>query len=489
MGGTLVWFRRDLRLADQPALQAALCRGGPAYPVYIFAPEEEAPWVPGAASRWWLHHSLAALQAAMRQRGMALLLQRGPSLEVLDHLVRELQVDAVFWNRLYEPAIVTRDSQIKTHLRAKGLEVRSFNAALLVEPWEVKTGSGDPYRVFSPFWKACKRVGLERRSLANSGPETWGQNDASLAGDPSGPNDPSSVTSSTPGTLPLEAFELLPKLDWADGFQAHWQPGEAGAIARAEKFLDEAVQDYAQGREIPALPGTSRLSPHLHFGEISPRQLLQALRLRNLDPEAPGVENFVRELGWREFGHHLIYHFPQTAEAPLNPRFANFPWRDDPSELRAWQRGQTGIPIVDAAMRELWQTGWMHNRARMIVGSFLTKNLRMHWLEGARWFWDTLVDADLAANTLGWQWAGGSGADAAPYFRIFNPVLQGERFDPEGDYVRSYIPELANHPRKTIHAPWTTSRPSYTHPIVDLKASRDAALAAFAQIREKKGTE
>ena len=465
MGATLVWLRRDLRLGDQPALAAAAERGEPVIPVFIHAPEEEAPWEPGAASNWWLHHSLERLGASLENRGSCLIRRRGASLDTLRALIRETGADTVFWNRLYEPAVIRRDTAIKKALRTEGLTATSFNAALLHEPWRIATGTGGPYKVFSPFWKTCRAQGIDFAPAITperlAAPERW------------------------PHSESLASLGLLPRTRWDQGLRETWTPGEDGALARLEGFIDATVQDYGKTRERPDQDGTSRLSPHLHFGEISPRQIVRALQEAGLGLEAGGAEHFVRELGWREFGHHLLYHFPHTTDAPLNPRFEHFPWRESPEDLHAWQRGQTGIPIVDAAMRELWQTGWMHNRSRMIVASLLTKNLRMHWLHGARWFWDTLVDADLASNTLGWQWAGGSGADAAPYFRIFNPVRQGERFDPDGTYVRTYVPELADLPADAIHSPWEKRRHAptppdkYTAPRVDLKQSREAALEAF----------
>jgi deoxyribodipyrimidine photo-lyase len=477
MGASLVWLRRDLRLADQPALHAAAERGQPVIPVYIHAPEEEAPWQPGSASNWWLHHSLEHLASALATRGSRLILRQGPSLDSLRQLVKETGADAVFWNRLYEPAVIRRDRDIKQALRAEGRAVSSFNAALLNEPWCVRSATGDPYKVFSPFWKACKRIGIDAPVL------------------------PQPTDLMTPASWPesetLASLQLLPRIPWDEGLARSWSPGETGALQRLEAFLDDPVTRYGEMREIPAEPGTSRLSPHLHFGEISPRQIVRALHEAGHDPESGGAEHFVREVGWREFAHHLLFHFPHTCEEPLNPKFANFPWRESADDLRAWQQGRTGIPIVDAAMRELWQTGWMHNRSRMIVASLLTKNLRMHWLHGARWFWDTLVDADLASNTLGWQWAAGSGADAAPYFRIFNPVLQGRRFDPEGRYVRRYVPELERVPDSGIHAPWGHGgkpvdrrlRPDYPDPVVDLQQSRQAALDAFGELRSPAGPE
>jgi deoxyribodipyrimidine photo-lyase len=538
--GTLVWLRRDLRLADQPALQAAAARGGPVYPVYIHAPDEEAPWAPGAASCWWLHHSLHAFMQDLARIGSRLLLRKGPSLTVLETLLQQTGADAVFWNRLYEPAARARDQNVEKSLLARGYQVQTFNAALWFEPWEIASGTGEPYRVFSPFWKACQRQEWAQRvplptvtqlpapvgAAANpTAVPTAVPTEDSPADSPAVPN-AGGVAGNWPDTLPPEALALLPTIAWDQGLAAVWQPGEAGAQARLQAFCDQAVLHYATGREFPARPGTSRLSPHLHFGELSPRQIAMELLARGLDPQAKGVEHFLRELGWREFAYHLLVHFPQTPEQPLYRRFESFPWRVAPADLRAWQQGRTGIPIVDAAMRELWQTGWMHNRARMIVASFLTKNLRLHWLEGARWFWDTLVDADLAANTLGWQWAAGCGADAAPYFRIFNPVLQAQRFDAEGEYVRRYVPELTHLPPATLHTPWVPTRkptparrsaprgtlplpglfPSaeqeastghpamgmgptppvgavYPPPIVDLQKSRQEALEAFARMR------
>jgi deoxyribodipyrimidine photo-lyase len=474
MSAALVWFRRDLRLADNPALAAAVATGLPVVSVYVHAPDEEAPWAPGAASNWWLHHSLAALDGALRARGSRLIVRRGPTATALDTLIAETDATIVVWNRLYEPAIVSRDTAIKASLRGRGIEARSFNAGQLVEPWDIETGGGGPYRVFTPFWR-----NLSAR-LAPTMPTAV----------------PASLATPPLPSVPLDDLGLRPTIPWDVGFSAHWTPGEAGAIAALETFLDGAVGPYASDRDRPDRPGTSRLSPHLHFGEIGPRQIVHALHQLGLGERAAP---FVRELGWREFSTHLLHHFPHTSDAPLNAAFEGFPWAEpDPGHLQAWQRGRTGIPIVDAGMRELWSTGWMHNRVRMIVASFLTKNLRYHWLHGARWFWDTLVDADLPNNTQGWQWSAGSGADAAPYFRIFNPVLQGERFDPEGTYVKRHVPELARLPAKSIHKPWTL-RPAeltalglagtvWASPIVDLAASREAALAAYHGMRRGERT-
>ncbi len=479
MKTALVWFRRDLRLSDNPALSVALERCQRVIPVYIQAPDEEAPWQPGSASRWWLHHSLEALDRGLRALGSRLIVRQGASLENLTQLLAESGATHVYWNRLYEPAIIERDTQIKRTLRSQGLTRETFNAALLLEPWTIETGAGSPYRVFTPFWKACQS------RLTECAPQPF----------------PSSLppVSEDIASLPLEALTLLPSIAWDQGFYQAWQVGENAAQRRLNEFLETAVSDYPAARDRPDLPATSRLSPHLHFGEIGPRQILHAARTQMLARASPGNvsggEAYLRQLGWREFAHHLLYHFPETTEAPLNVRFADFPWdRDYQSRLQAWQQGQTGYPIVDAGMRELWRTGWMHNRARMIVGSLLTKNLLIPWQEGARWFWDTLVDADLANNTLGWQWIAGCGADAAPYFRIFNPMRQAERFDPKGHYVRRWVPELAKLPDKYLQQPWEAPAAvlaasgvelgrTYPKPIVDFRSSRAGALQAYEQIK------
>ncbi|WP_093288197.1 cryptochrome/photolyase family protein [Solimonas aquatica] len=472
----LLWFRRDLRLTDNPALNAALTQGR-LIPVYIHDEASHSPWPAGGAARWWLHHSLRALDGALRARGSRLIVRTGESLAVLEALLAETGAESVHWNRCYEPAAIARDTRIKQALQARGLAVHSQRAALWREPWELKTGAGEPYRVFTPFWRALSA----RLPELNVQPAP-----ARL------PPVPETLASET-----LDALRLLPRLNWADGFAAHWQPGEEGALRRLESFVDSRLPGYKTRRDFPAQPGVSGLSPHLHFGELSPQQIRAAVQ--RVAGAAPGAdaEHFLRELGWREFAHHLLYHFPHTPEAPLYEKFAAFPWRaaaDYAAQLRAWQQGLTGIPIVDAGMRELWHSGWMHNRVRMIVASFLTKNLLIPWQEGARWFWDTLLDADLANNTLGWQWSAGCGADAAPYFRIFNPLLQSQKFDAQGVYLRRWLPELAQLPDALIHAPWTASPAQlaaaklrldqdYPLPIVDLAASRARALAAYEPIK------
>jgi deoxyribodipyrimidine photo-lyase len=468
----LVWFRHDLRLADNPALAAAAQRGGPVLPVFIWAPEEDGPWPPGAASRWWLHQSLAALDTSLRQARSRLILRRGPTRTALESLLRQTGATAVLWNRRYEPASIQRDTALRQALRQLGIETRETNAGLLHEPGTIHNQSGRPFQVFTPFWRRC---------LAQPDPPEPLPQPASLP-----------APRRWPASLPLADLQLEPRPDWARGFRAAWHPGETGARSNLQRFLAEAAGDYATARNRPDQPGTSRLSPHLHFGEIGPRQVWAALR--RLDPPRWRQSQFVAELGWREFAHHLLFHFPHTPEQPLRSAFARFPWQRHTRWLQAWQQGRTGYPLVDAGLRELWHTGWMHNRVRMVVASFLVKHLRIHWTAGAKWFWDTLVDADLASNTLGWQWTAGCGADAAPYFRVFNPVAQGQKFDPQGAYVRRWIPELAALPDKWIHQPWTAPPDALRHarvdlgrtypqPIVNHFVARELALEAYAATR------
>jgi len=448
---TILWLRHDLRLDDQPALAAASARGR-VVPVFVFAPEEEAPWQPGGASRWWLHHSLASLSRDLVAAGSRLVIRKGPSLDTLRALARETRATHVNWVRRYEPAIVARDTAIKKSLTEDGLVAES-HGGLLYEPLQVATKEGKPYQVFTPFWKAL---------LAREEPPEPRPRPTSLA-----------PPTKWPRSETLESLDLLPAIDWAGTMRETWQPGEAGAAARLEHFLERALAAYGHERDRPDHDGTSGLSPHLHFGEISPRRIWHAVRRAAGGRAAASLtgspEVYLRELGWREFAHHLLLHFPQTTDAPLRGEYARFPWAKDPVGLAAWQRGRTGFGIVDAGMRQLWASGWMHNRVRMIVASFLVKDLRISWLEGARWFWDTLVDADLASNTLGWQWAAGCGADAAPYFRIFNPDSQEAKFDPDGRYVRRWCGPESKRPAR----------------IVDHAEARKRALAALATLKER----
>ena len=471
MANGIVWFRNDLRLDDHPALRAALDAGLAPVCVYIHAPDEEGDWAPGAASNAWRHRSLAALDAELRRRGARLRLFHGPTLPTLRTLAQTCEAEAVFWNRRYEPAAEQRDARIKRALREDGIRADSHNGALLFEPWELRTGQDGPYKVFTPFWR--KALTQWQPAVPWTAPRTLPDVDAGPAG------------------VPLDDLLLAATPAWDRGFWPMWSPGEAGAHEALEVFEDGALRGYRAGRDRPDQAGTSRLSPHLHFGEIAPWRIVSALEGARDAGNAADIDAYVRELGWREFAHHLLHHFPKTPAEDFNPRFARFQWeRRDGRRIEAWRRGLTGVPIVDAGMRELWHLGWMHNRVRMIVGSYLCKHMRLHWREGARWFWDTLVDADLANNSLGWQWIGGTGADAAPYFRIFNPVTQAEKFDPRGEYIASWVPELADLPVPLRFAPWrdpdllAAVAPDYPRtPIVGLEAGRDAALAAYRETR------
>ncbi len=475
---TIVWFRQDLRLQDNAALTAALADDGAVLPVYILDEASAGAWPPGGASRWWLHQSLQRLDESLRTRGSRLLLAQGESGAVLRSLLRQSGATGVCWNRCYEPAAIRRDAALKAALAAEGFGVRSFNSSLLFEPTAVQNKSGGPFQVFTPFWKHCLALTVDAPVKLPAGsfpaPAHW------------------------PDSLDLAQLGLRPIVRWDAGLAAAWQPGETAARHRLKKFTAGAMEHYDDQRNRPDRTGTSALSPHLHFGEISPRQIWAAVRALSLDsgvfPASRGAQVFLSEVGWREFAYHLLYHFPHTPARPLRAEFAAFPWRTDAGQLRAWQRGRTGYPIVDAGMRQLWQTGWMHNRVRMIVASFLVKHLRLSWQEGAAWFWDTLVDADLASNTLGWQWTAGCGADAAPYFRIFNPILQGQKFDPAGDYVRRWVPELGRLPIEFIHQPWMAPREvlassgltlgrDYPQPMVDHGEARVAALGALREMR------
>ncbi|MDN5782653.1 MAG: DNA photolyase family protein [Luteimonas sp.] len=471
MPNALIWFRNDLRLADNPALQAALDEGYAPVCVYVHAPGEERDWAPGAASNAWRHRSLARLDADLRERGSCLRLFRGPSLQTLQTLIAACDARAVFWNRRYEPAIERRDTRIKQVLRGEGVRAESFNGALLFEPWQLQTKQGGPYKVFTPFW---------RSALADWRLAELRDVPATLAAVVEGP-----------GGVDLDTLRLAPALGWDASFWDRWIPGEAGAHETLEVFIDGALRGYRDGRDRPDQAGTSRLSPHLHFGEIAPWRVAKQLEAARNAANAADVDACVRELGWREFAHHLMHYFPESTERNLNPRFEHFEWAPRrESQLQAWQSGHTGVPIVDAGMRELWHTGWMHNRVRMIVASYLCKHMRQHWLAGARWFWDTLVDADLASNSLGWQWVAGTGADAAPYFRVFNPVTQARKFDPDGRYIARWVPELATLDIPARFAPWTEPErstrdaPGYpAKPVVDLACGREEALEAYRKTR------
>jgi deoxyribodipyrimidine photo-lyase len=471
----VVWFRNDLRLADHPALTAAAGAGASILPLYILDDATPGRFRPGGASRWWLNGSLAALDADLKARGGSLCLRRGKSPEILAALLAETGASAVHVIRGHEPWEPTLQRTVTKACRESGADFRTFDGRLLFEPEAILTGDGKRYRVFTPFWKACIAAGAPRAPLPA----------------------PKRLRFAEAKSERLENLKLSPsRPDWAGGLRETWRPGEAQAQARLGNFIDRHLADYAEDRSRLDVDATSRLSPHLHFGEVSPNQAWHAVvhaASGNAHLER-GAEAYLRELGWREFSYHLLHHFPSMPSEPLRPEFADFPWREDSAALVTWRKGATGYPIVDAAMRELWHTGFMPNRARMIVASFLVKHLLVPWQAGADWFLDTLVDADLANNSASWQWVAGCGTDAAPYFRIFNPVLQGAKFDPAGDYVRRWIPELWRLPAADIHAPWEAPPlalaeagvelgKTYPRPIVDHAKARARALAAFATIR------
>lgn len=463
----IYWFRQDLRLSDNPALTQAAQHVN-ILPIYISDIETTGNCAEGSASRWWLHHSLKALNVSL---GHTLSVYQGHPQTVLNDILTRFEVKAVYWNRCYEPLHIRRDTSIKEHLNAQGIGVYTYNGSLLWEPWDIKKGDGEPYKVFTPFYrKGCLYAEAPRVPLQK-------------------PKEANYVTDQT--QIGIDALDLLPKTRWDKQLEPHWEIGEHGAHKRFKTFMSEGLSSYKEGRNFPAKPYVSRLSPHLHFGEISPNQLWHTVRAMGEDEH---IAHFCSELGWREFSYSQLYYNPELPHSNLQSKFNAFPWTKSADNLHAWQMGQTGIPMVDAGMRELWQTGYIHNRVRMIVGSFLVKNLRLHWKHGADWFWDTLVDADLANNSAGWQWIAGCGADAAPYFRIFNPITQGQKFDANGEYVRKYIPEIASLPNKYIFNPWNTPEivlkdmgikmgTTYPNPIVDLQQSRKAALAAFQSLK------
>lgn len=476
---SIVWFRNDLRLADNPALIHAAAGDAPVLCVYVLD-GSSAVRANGGAARWWLAGSLRSLKADLQRLGADLVILRGDPASVITELARTTDAKAVYWNRRYAKSETDIDASIKTRLTTAGVEARSFNAHLLNEPWTITSKTGAPLKVFTPYWRAV---------LAKGSP----------AAPVPGPGRINGYTGVLPDSLPLDSLGLEPTSpDWAGGMRAEWTRGESGAQARLERFLDQGMAGYGEARNRPDLPSTSKLSPHLRFGEISIRQCWHAAVQAHASGQSKAseadLETFLKELVWREFSYHLLHHNPNLAEANYSPRFDSFPWRDDAASLKAWQRGMTGYPIVDAGMRELYATGWMHNRVRMIVGSFLVKHLLTDWRRGEEWFWDTLVDADPASNAASWQWVAGSGADAAPYFRIFNPILQGEKFDPQGAYVRKWVPELASLPNSVIHQPWTAPTlilggagvqlgKNYPRPVVAHDMARDRALGAFKSLK------
>lgn len=479
----LLWFRDDLRLSDNPALRAAIDHG-PLICLYIL--DTSAARRPlGGAARWWLSRSLTALSEAIAAKGGELLILRGDPAELLPDVVELTGSGYVAWNRRYDGAAIALDKALKTTLSGAGVEVESFNANLLNEPWQIETRAGGPFKVFTPYWRAVRERGEPVAPL----PPPTQLSKARL---------PAALRKQALTVADLALEPTAP--DWAGGLRETWAPGEGGAQDRLDAFLDETLKGYREGRDCPDKLSTSRLSPHLRFGEISPRQIWHATKAALEAGDTPGsaadAEKFFSEIGWREFSYHLLFHNPEIASVNYDRRFDVIAWETDEAGLRAWQKGLTGYPIVDAGLRELWQTGWMHNRVRMITASFLIKHLLTDWRAGEAWFWDTLVDADPANNPASWQWVAGSGADAAPYFRVFNPVTQGEKFDPKGAYVRRFVPELAELGDKFIHRPWEAPTgelkkagivlgQDYPKPIIPLDFGRRRALDAFAALRSE----
>jgi deoxyribodipyrimidine photo-lyase len=453
MNAGLCWFRQDLRLADNEALEAAARSCKAVIPVYVWCPEDEGEWPPGAASRWWIHESLARLGHALRDRGSTLIVRRGPAAEVLPTLARETGATRLFYSGRHEPAALHSERAVVEALRSDGVESLRFQASMLVEPGSIHGRTGDPLQVFTPFLEAFLKQAEIRPPR------------------PSPPRLPAPLR--WPATEPLAALGLLPQIPWHTSLAQHWQPGEQAARAQLKSFVAKGLANYGIHRDRPDLPGSSRLSPFLHHGELSARQVWRAAELAGLrsgqSAEAFRRSKFIAELVWREYAAQQLLRHPLLPDRPRDARFERLAWRTDEVQLRDWQAGRTGYALVDAGMRELWQTGWMHNRVRMVTASFLVKNLLLRWQEGERWFWDTLVDADLANNALNWQWVAGSSPDAAPWFRIFNPDTQAERFDPEGVYRRRFVPEAGSS--------------GYSPPLIDLKASRQRALEAYAALR------
>ncbi len=469
MNIALVWFRQDLRLNDNPAFIWACSQNQFVIPLYIY---DEKNSVLGGAQAWWLHHSLTSLSHSLEQLGLKLILRRGEPLEIILELLKTTSISAVYWNRCYEPAAISRDKKIKATLLAQGIEVQSFNGSLLHEPWTIKNKTGDYFKVFTPYWKHCRQM-LHMQPAMH------------LAHRPAGVEVQSDK---------ILEWNLLPSLNWAVRFHDYWAPGEDGAQSKLDTFIEHQLNGYKKNRDFPIKNATSRLSPHLHFGEISPWTILRAIELAKLNAscDLSSAEHFLSELGWREFSMYLLYHFPKLSSENFRKEFDAFPWHNDEELLTFWQKGLTGYPIIDAGMRELWATGYMHNRVRMIAASFLTKGLFIDWRLGADWFLDTLVDADLANNSASWQWVAGCGADAAPYFRIFNPVLQSQKFDPEGSYIRQWVPELSQLDSQSIHAPWESLgserfylNTCYPMPIIRHHEARTKALNYYKELKRK----
>lgn len=469
---TLVWVRRDLRLADHPALHAAAARGGAVIPLYVWAPEEDGIWSAGSAAKWWLNRSLSSFDSSLQLLNSKLIVRRGPTLAALGSLAEETGADSVFWQRSYEPKSRELEQKIQQTLTDIGFVTKTFDSSGLFDIHAIMKDDGSPYKVFTAFWRKLQSLGHPQLPLPSPDnlqpPLVW------------------------PASIDVEELRLLDSEQSMALFSKKWEPGEQGAVSVLNKFIDHGLDYYSKQKDRPGRTGTSMLSPHLSFGEISPRMLWKSISEREQSEKDFG--KFLSELGWKEFARHIMYHFPDTPIEPLHQEFRRFPWQSNQAHLKAWQSGRTGYPIVDAGMRQLLSIGWLHNRVRMVVASFLIKDLILPWQEGSRWFWEKLVDADLANNTMGWQWAAGSGASANPFFRIFNPTKQGERFDPDGSYVRKWVPELSGLPNEWVHKPWLAPKDvlkdaqirlglDYPEPIVDHAVSRHEALSLYRSVK------
>ena len=470
----LVWFRRDLRLNDNRCLQEALGLGMEIIPVFVWNPWEGGEWSIGEASRWWLHRALESLDKRIAEKGGELIFKMGPAESVIPQLAQELKVDNVFFSKAYEPVGMRTQDLVESKLQEKGIGFQSFNNSLLNEPWAILNGSGKAFQVFTPYWRKAKPEVRPRELTLEEKRLVFAKRGSNKLG--------------------LDQIGILPKSQWHEKLKTHWDVSESGARKLIDRIPREIVPGYSHRRNKPYIDGTSRLSPYLAWGLVSPRPLHSILGQVNEPETNRAGSKFLAEIGWREFSHQLLFHFPSSTDHPLREKYRRFPWRKNDDELRKWQRGQTGYPLVDAGMRQLWATGWMHNRVRMVVASFLVKHLLLPWQTGSKWFWQTLVDADLASNTQGWQWTAGCGADAAPYFRVFNPIGQGEKFDSSGAYVRKWVPELERLPAKWIHQPWNAPSgeldlakvqlgKNYPLPMVEHREARHRALAALATLK------
>ena len=469
----IVWFRKDLRLLDNPSIFEATSNGYSIIPIFIWGSDSNQKWAPGEASKWWLHNALASLASDIAKLGGNLSFYHGDPSSILPKLVRESSADGVYFGRAFDPYGMEVEASVINSLRSNNIHQKSFNNTLLVEPWEVQNKTGKPFQVFTPFWRHTRKYIFQD-------PLTYHLDNISFSDFPS-------------VGIALDDLGLLPRLDWHQKLHQYWEVSEDAAHKRLAYSLSSVVDSYSHRRNIPGIDGTSRLSPYLAWGLLSPRQICHAVLENEPEGSNRGQNKFLTEVGWREFSYHLLYHYPTITDQPLRPKYQSFPWLNDPETLDKWKFGNTGYPMVDAGMRQLYETGWMHNRVRMVVASFLVKHLLISWNEGAKWFWDTLVDADLASNTQGWQWAAGCGADAAPYFRIFNPILQGEKFDAKGNYVRKWIPPLDDVPKKWLFSPWDAPKTTlegtnlslgenYPEPCVEHKFARARALEALSTI-------